>query len=170
MSEIARRLGRGIATIKRLCARAKGMPPSHIPQRKPQPGRPRKTTKKADALLKLEVSRVPAMTAGDLKRANPKLLEGVSERTIQHRLQKVLDHPCRSAAKKPLLTKAMAAKRIAFAKKYKDWTPEMWRKVMFSDESTFCCIRSAGVVSGGPAAVTHMTQGTPSAPLNTQIR
>jgi hypothetical protein len=33
-------------------------------------------------------------------------------------------------------------KRIAFCKAYKDWTPEQWEKVMYSDESTFRCIRS----------------------------
>ena len=79
MSEIARRLGRGIATIKRLCARARGMPPSHIPQRKPQSGRPRKTFRKTNALLRREVSRNPSLTAGALKRAHPTLLQGVSE-------------------------------------------------------------------------------------------
>jgi hypothetical protein len=36
----------------------------------------------------------------------------------------------------------MKKKRIAFAQKYKDWTTEQWSRVMFSDESTFRCIRA----------------------------
>jgi hypothetical protein len=43
---------------------------------------------------------------------------------------------------KPLLTKKMKLKRLAFAKKHKDCTKEDWFKVMFSDKSTFRCVRS----------------------------
>ena len=39
-------------------------------------------------------------------------------------------------AKKPCLTPAMKAKRLAFAKHYKDWNESKWSKVLFSDEST----------------------------------
>ncbi len=45
-------------------------------------------------------------------------------------------------ADKSLLTKLMKKKRLAFACKYKDWTPEQWRKVLFSDESSFRCFRT----------------------------
>jgi hypothetical protein len=50
--------------------------------------------------------------------------------------------PSRSAAQKPLLTAGMKKKRLAFAQKYKDWTTEQWSCVMFSNESTFRCIRA----------------------------
>jgi hypothetical protein len=36
----------------------------------------------------------------------------------------------------------MIKKRLAFCAAYKDWTPANWEKVMYSDESTFRCIRS----------------------------
>jgi thymidylate kinase len=38
---------------------------------------------------------------------------------------------------KPLLIKKMKLKRLAFAKKHKDWATEDWSKVIFSDEYTF---------------------------------
>jgi hypothetical protein len=63
-------------------------------------------------------------------------------RYINHLILKRLKIPSRMAAQKPLLTKKMKSKRLAFAKKYKHWTEEDWSKVMFSDESTFRCLRA----------------------------
>lgn len=62
-------------------------------------------------------------------------------RTICERLQRHLNLPSRHAAMKPLVTVRMKRQRLMFAHKYKDWTPEQWMKVCFSDESTFRCIR-----------------------------
>ena len=75
-----------------------------------------------------------SVTAAALKKKHVQLLQNVPVRTIQHRLQKDLKMPCRRAAKKPLLTKAMMKKRVSFCKKYMHWTMADWRKVMFSDE------------------------------------
>ena len=41
----------------------------------------------------------------------------------------------RSRKKKPLLSAANKKKRLLFAKKYQSWTPEDWRKVIFTDET-----------------------------------
>ena len=41
--------------------------------------------------------------------------------------------------RKPRLTAAMRMKRLAWAREHEDWTEEDWRKVVFSDESTFEC-------------------------------
>jgi len=46
--------------------------------------------------------------------------------------------------KKPLLTKQHRQSRLAFAKKYKDWTIEDWRRVVWSDESKFQLFGSDG--------------------------
>ncbi|KAG7178127.1 hypothetical protein Hamer_G003900, partial [Homarus americanus] len=62
------------------------LPASVIPPRKLSPGRPPN-----------EIMRDPNMSASQLKKAHPNLLQNVSERTIKHRLQK--DHlPSRQAA------------------------------------------------------------------------
>jgi hypothetical protein len=62
--------------------------------------------------------------------------------TIQDRLQKKLGLPSCRVAKKPLLTSAMRKKRLAFARKYKNWNASQWRNVMYSDESTFCLVHA----------------------------
>ena len=38
---------------------------------------------------------------------------------------------------KPLVTVKQKEKRLAFAKKYGEWSLEKWYKVLFTDESTF---------------------------------
>ena len=40
-------------------------------------------------------------------------------------------------AKKPQLTFQMKKKRLEFSKKHINWSIEDWKKVLFSDESTF---------------------------------
>ncbi len=66
-------------------------------------------------------------------------------RYIQKTLQKRLGLPARNAAKKPLLTHRMKMKRLAFAKKYLNWSKQQWINVMFSDESTFRLVNSRTV-------------------------
>ena len=91
--EISRHTGQGESTIRRLVATARCLPLSIVPPQKPVPGRPRKTSKHTDYILQCETLNNPEITAGELKRSHPTLLQGVSERTIQHRLQKELGLP-----------------------------------------------------------------------------
>ena len=84
----------------------KGLPEGTVPKRKIGSGRKRKTTARTDHLLRREVLLRPSITPASLKK-HPKLLEGVSIRTIQHQLKNDLGLPCRRAAKKPLLTEKM---------------------------------------------------------------
>lgn len=137
IKEIVRRSGRSKSAIMSLLRAARGLPPDVCPDHKPIPGRPRKTTKATDNLLRREVKKNPRITGAQLKENHPKLLENVAVRTVMHRLQKDLKLPSRTAARKPLLTDRMRKARLAFAKKYGHWTKEDWSKVMWSDESTF---------------------------------
>ncbi|KAG7174711.1 Transposable element Tcb2 transposase-like 7 [Homarus americanus] len=116
-------------------------PPGAIPKRKVGSGAVRKTSIRTDNILKHEVMSDPAVTASTQKKKHPDLLKHVAIRTVQHRLQKDHGLPTRRAAKKPLLTEAMKTKRINFCKKYQHWTSDDWKKVMFSDESTFRLVR-----------------------------
>ena len=142
--EICFWIKRSKATIMKILSQAKGHPAGYIPCHKPIiKGRPRKTSRKSDKLLKKEVEKDPMISSTQLRRIHPNLFKNVSLRTIPHRLQKDLNMPSRRAAKKPLLTDKMKQKRLEFAYQYKDWTKEMWNSVMFSDESMFKCIRSA---------------------------
>jgi hypothetical protein len=77
-----------------------------------------------------------------LKKRIPALADK-AEHSVQHALQKYLKMPSHVMAMKPLLTLSkMIVKRLKFAKKYAQWTAEDWSKVMYSDESTFCCMKN----------------------------
>ena len=66
----------------------------------------------------------------------PQILQEVSVRTIQHRLQKGSENAMSSTTKKRLIIKVMMKKRILFCNIYKHWTIADWRKVMFCNAST----------------------------------
>ncbi len=91
--------------------------------------------------MKHEVMKDPRITACELKKLHPNVLD-VSKQIIQEWLQKGLGLPTFRPADKPLLTKQMKRNRVAFAHKYKDWTPEQWNEVLFSNETSFSCIRA----------------------------
>jgi hypothetical protein len=61
---------------------------------------------------------------------------------INYLILKRLKIPRRIAAPKPLLIKKMKGKGLAFAANYWNRTEDDWSKVIFSDESTFCCLRA----------------------------
>jgi len=60
-----------------------------------------------------------------------------SVRTVRRRLLVDFNLASRSPAKKSLLSAKNIRDRIQFCKKYKNWTKEQWKNVLFSDESTF---------------------------------
>jgi transposase len=140
-SEISRRLGCGKDAIGRLFAKTVGKPKNFVPPRAKGSGRPRKFTEDVLKDIKYTISREPTLTAGELKKLMPSLAD-TAERSVQHALLKYLEMPSRVMAMKPLLTPKMKMKRLNFAKKYAHWTPEDWSKVMYSDESTFRCVRN----------------------------
>jgi transposase len=98
-------------------------------------GRPRTTTKHDDMMIKRLCQKNPFISSVDIKAELPYMK--FSPRTIRRRLQVDCKLLSRRAARKPLLTEAQRKKRLAFCKKYKDWTVKDWQKVTFSDESTF---------------------------------
>jgi len=138
---VARDIGVSREAIYQLKRLAALLPHGMVPKRKSGSGVPKKTLPRTDKLLKHEVTSYPSITAVELKSKHTELLHNVSTRTIRHRLQKDLKLPCRRAAKKPMLTAAMKKKKLNFCMKYRCWTAAEWRKVMFSDESTFKLVR-----------------------------
>ena len=117
------------------------VPEGATPSRKPGSGRKRLTSLCTDMMLKREVTANPSITAASLRKRHPEVLKNVAIRIIQHWLRKDLDLPLQRAAKKPFLTDAMRKKCIAFCKKYRDWTSDQWKSVMFSDENIFRLVR-----------------------------
>uniref|UniRef100_A0AAZ3NP13 Transposase Tc1-like domain-containing protein n=1 Tax=Oncorhynchus tshawytscha TaxID=74940 RepID=A0AAZ3NP13_ONCTS len=69
----------------------------------------------------------------------------ISTSTVQRRLHES-GHRGQIAAKKPLQKVTNNKKRLAWAKKHKQWTLDWWKSVLWSDESKFesfgsnCCV------------------------------
>ena len=138
---IAAGLGCHHASVDRLLARAATMEEGAVPERQKGAGRPRKLDKSILSIIRRQAMKNPEMTAADIKTSVPELAD-ISVRTISRALLHHLKMTSRLAAQKPLFTKKMIAKRLQFAKKYKNWTSEAWSKVMFSNKLTFSCIRA----------------------------
>jgi transposase len=91
---IAERIGRDKATVNRIVNKVKLLSKDDIPVRKPGSGRPRLMTDDKLLMLKRQIRKYPAMTAADLKETVLEVLS-LSDRTIQHHLQKSLSLPSR---------------------------------------------------------------------------
>lgn len=140
--QIAQQLNIAQSTVNMWIQRYKSEGSKYTPRPKARMGRPRKTGKRTNNILKREIELQPTLSAKELIVMHPELLSNVSERTIQRRLQLDLGLPSRQAAKKPLLTKKMKKARMDFCKAHLHWTEEDWKQVLFSDESSFLTIRS----------------------------
>jgi hypothetical protein len=66
-----------------------------------------------------------------------------SVHTIRRRLRKKYSLTSCKAAKKPLLSAKNVRDRLHFCQRYKDWTAEQWKQVLFADESTFTQFHAA---------------------------
>lgn len=124
---IAGRLSLSCATVNRI---VNGSQPNE------RRGRLRKTTRRDDSLLKRLVNTDPFITSSKIKAQLPSFSD-ISTRTIRRRLQEDLQLPARITSKKPFIPKTAIQRRLAFCRKYQDWTIDNWKSVLFSDESTF---------------------------------
>ena len=103
--------------------------------RKPHSGRPKKVTVHTTRRIKWCIEKDPSITSAQLQvELSP--LRAVSARTVRRESVRLGYHSFHSL-QKPLMTRGHLTKRLAFCKKTKDWTPEDWAKVMWSDESNF---------------------------------
>ena len=150
VTKVAADLNVSRQTVYTLLKATKGLPEGTVSKQKIGSGRKRKTTARTDHLLRQKVLLRPSITPASLKKKHPKLSEGVSIRTIQHRLKNDLGLPCRHAAKNAPSVRENEKKRLTFAKSYQHWTPQQWQKVMFSDESTFGLMRGQSKVIRRP--------------------
>ena len=141
--DIAQRLGVSLSTIERLAKKRK-INPNLVPTRKVGSGRKKIASKSLIKFIEKKITENPKMTSKEMKAKYKKTLGKLSERTIRRILLNDLNLPSYIAIKKPLLTKAHKEKRVRFARKYLNWTIRKWRSSLFTDESTFLCLRSTG--------------------------
>ncbi len=160
MASIADRLGRHWSSIKRLLAKAKDLPANSILDGKKGSGRPCVINTYALKVLDRFVKKNPTATAGEIKAQVPEVAT-VSIKHISRLIKDTLKIPSRIAAQKPLLTFQLKRKRLAFARKYHHFTADDWSTVMYSDESTFWCIRAVRSMVRRPSGMnrfdTHYT-------------
>lgn len=133
--DIARIVGVSPATVSRVVKKKKETG-CISPKRKGKCGPKRKTTARDDAYLIRESVKDPRKTSDALKRDLGEKGIEISSSTVRRRLLEV-GRKARRPVKKQLLTKVMKVKRYKWGLKYKNWTKEDWRKVLFSDESHF---------------------------------
>jgi hypothetical protein len=113
----------------------------------PHTGRKRKTSEREDRTIQRISKKDRFLTAKAiaLKEAPNFVKNKISTTTVRRRLkEKELNG--RVAAKKPLLKPLNKKRRLEWAKAHADWTSEMWRRVIFSDESPFQVFQDGGKI------------------------
>ena len=116
---------------------------------------------RTDAYLLRESKFNPRKTSFQLQQDLASAGVMVDSSTVRRRLLAV-GRKARRPIKKQLLTTKMKKKRFIWAKKYKDWTHEQWRQVLFSDESHFLVqgvrSRHVRISKGEPLKESHIDQ------------
>ncbi|KAG7154855.1 putative Transposable element Tc1 transposase-like 52, partial [Homarus americanus] len=135
--DIATRVGIGVRQVQKWIKKFRDGGGEDIPTPKPRSGRPRKIQNRTSKVIKRQLDKNPTLTARKLKENNPALVQDVSVRCISDHLLKDLQYRSCCAKVLPLLSAKNVRDRIAFSKKYKDWTLEDWEQVLWSDESMF---------------------------------
>ena len=124
--DVAKKTGMSKSTLSRIYKRYReGKGFTSAPR-----GGPRKTSKRTDWKLLIQVKRSSKMPLRELQQ---NVVPEISKRTINRRLAES-DIKKWLAAERPLLEKEHAAQRLEWALKHKDWTEEDWLKVDWSDE------------------------------------
>ena len=111
-------------------------------ERKPGSGRPRKTTVRGDRFIIKRATRqrdafdnCPS-TAEISESLKDRISTKISRRTAQRRLHKRNYRRCLKT-RKPLPSTVNRHKRVQFAKRYRHWTVDQWKNVVWSGESPF---------------------------------
>ena len=128
--QIAKKLNISLSTVRYWVAR-------HLRneslQTAPKSGRGRRTTSTQDLQIVHLSQNNPFLPATDIR---TELQLTCSVNTVRRRL-KAQGLQCHVAAKVPKLTLSHRQQRLAFAVRYRHWTVEQWRHVMFTDEKIF---------------------------------
>ena len=104
---------------------------------RPRTGRPKVTTPRESRLLIRLSLRDRKATSKMVKREFMDITgKSLSTRTVRRRLNEGGLRGC-VAVKKTMLTKKQKQKRLAWAKKHRNWTINVWSRVVWSDESIF---------------------------------
>ena len=132
--EVARRLQVSHSVIIRLRDRFQA---TGIVKERPRPGRPKKTTAREDRFIVRQALRTRTTTANTVRRRLQAATHtAVCQMTIRRRLN-AANLRARRPVRKPTLTPAHRARRLAWCTAHRRWTRAQWRMVLFTDESRF---------------------------------
>jgi transposase len=141
-SEIAKAVGCYRTTVSRYLAAYKSGEPF-----KKRSGRPCLIDNQGRQRLKAEVLKSKELRRKNLaditKIISAKNNKPISKRTIRRALHKENVSSC-IPRKKPLISAINKTKRLAWAMERKDWTIEDWKKIVWTDESTFSQFHKSG--------------------------
>ena len=67
-------------------------------------------------------------------------MEHISQETVRRRVKATGEFKSYWATKKPRINEGNRIKRVQWCKRYRNWTPADWMKVLWSDESPFVLV------------------------------
>ena len=111
----------------------------------PRSGRKKCTSTRTDNLIHRLSKRNPHWTASKIRSELTFLPRLPCEDTIRRRLRIKFNLLSRWPANKPLLSKKNIRQRMEFCRKYRSWSLQNWRNVMFSDETIVRQFSKTGV-------------------------
>lgn len=129
--EIARQLNIALSSVSKTLRRIQEE--GHYRSRK-RTGRPPKTSWTTNRLMHRIAVSNPYATSSEIASRLPSDCH-ISPRTIRRRLQLTFHLRAYKPAKKPRLSEKNRRDRLTFCQRYRHWTPSMWSRVMFSDET-----------------------------------
>ena len=103
---------------------------------KPRSGRPSSVSTVAKIILKKAVGKRGQSATQVAQRLSRKGYP-VSNRTVRRYWKEILGLKAYKTRVRPKLTEKQRKHRLKFCKERKNWTADDWKKVLFSDESTF---------------------------------
>jgi Transposase and inactivated derivatives len=151
MHGISERVGRARSTVRMWIER---WIEEGTVERREGSGRPRALLEGEDRYIKILSLKDRFLTASDIakvitvkvKNEKGELVEEakVTEQTIRNRLREFGLY-ARRPRKKPLLTGEQKRARLQWARAHLHWTPDMWKRVLWTDESSFRLFPGKGV-------------------------
>ena len=103
--------------------------------RQPGQGRKRKTSERDDRMIIREIKKNPFVTSSEVVERLQDL--SISPRTVRRRIGEESDFKSCFAPRCPFINEKQAKARLEWCEQHKNWTPAMWEKVLWSDESPF---------------------------------
>lgn len=151
--EICRRTGRSMSAVNRIIQAYKYDNGRLVDA--DRPGRPRSTDDTKDTLIAAAVVADPSLSARDVQKS---LSLKVSCVTIRRRLRDAgfCNHV---AVPRPHLTDRERQQRLDFARDVEHWTPDEWREVVFTGQSSFCARWDQQRRAWGPVNTRYLLQG-----------